>query len=184
LVTLYVVSRCDVATVTELTLHEGARALLVDVASMHARFSGSPPLSVFPTRLGQGSGRATAAASTEQRRAAPGSLIVLLIGLKVTGLAGAAQCSRRSVWWCMRSLGTGSEQPAPPGARWCKEHTLAPVTVRLTFASGRTLMRGTEHGLLPCGVTIISAAWFSLTEITRFLLLATGAGALLLVGGK
>jgi chromate transporter len=62
------------------------------------------------------------------------------------------------------------------------ERALAPVAVGLTFASGLALMRATEHSWLPWGVTIISAALFSLTEINPILLLASGAGVLLLVG--
>jgi chromate transporter len=62
------------------------------------------------------------------------------------------------------------------------ERALAPVAVGLTFASGLSLMRGTEHGWLPWGVTIVSTALFSLTEINPILLLGLGAGTLLLVG--
>jgi chromate transporter len=58
---------------------------------------------------------------------------------------------------------------------------LAPVAVGLTFASGLSLMRGTEHGWVPWSVTIISAVLFSLTEISPILLLGLGAGTLLLV---
>jgi hypothetical protein len=43
-------------------------------------------------------------------------------------------------------------------------------------------MRSTEHGWLPLSVTIISSVLFSLTNINPILLLAIGAGALLLVG--
>jgi hypothetical protein len=43
-------------------------------------------------------------------------------------------------------------------------------------------MRETEQGSLPWGVTIISVTLFSLPEINPVLLLALGAGALLLVG--
>jgi chromate transporter len=62
------------------------------------------------------------------------------------------------------------------------ERALAPVAVGMTFASGLSLMRGTEHGLAPLGVTIVSTALFSLTEINPILLLGLGAGTLLLVG--
>ncbi len=62
------------------------------------------------------------------------------------------------------------------------ERALAPVAVGLTFASGLALMRGTEHGWVPWGVTIISTAAFSLTEINPILLLLLGAATLLLVG--
>jgi chromate transporter len=115
----------------------------------------------------------------------PGSLIVLLIGLKAAGLAGAAiafaamfapscvvvhlvarywQLAARSAW------------------RALLERALAPVAIGLTFASGLSLMRGTEHGWLPWFMTLLSTALFSLTEVNPILLLALGAGTLLLVG--
>ncbi len=115
----------------------------------------------------------------------PGSLIVVLVGLKAAGMVGAAvsfvamfappclavhivarywQRAERSAWRAM------------------VERALAPVAVGLTFASGLALMRGTEHGWVPWGVTIVSTALFSLTEINPILLLALGGGALLLVG--
>jgi hypothetical protein len=62
------------------------------------------------------------------------------------------------------------------------ERALAPVAVGLTFATGLSLMRGTEHGWLPWGVTIVSTALFSLTEINPIVLLGLGAGTLLLAG--
>lgn len=115
----------------------------------------------------------------------PGSLIVLLIGLKAAGLVGAAvsgiamfapsclavhvvartwQRAERSAW------------------RTVVERALAPVAVGLTFASGLSLMRGTEHGWLPWGMTVISTLLFGTTNVNPVLLLAIGAGTLLLVG--
>jgi chromate transporter len=115
----------------------------------------------------------------------PGSLIVVLIGLKAAGLAGAAvsfvamfapSCLAVHVvarYW---------QHAARSAWRAVVERALAPVAVGLTFASGLSLMRGTEHGWLPWGVTIVSTVLFSLTEINPILLLGLGAGALLLVG--
>jgi len=59
---------------------------------------------------------------------------------------------------------------------------LAPVAVGLTFASGLSLMRGTELGWLAWGITIVSTAVVSLTAVNPIVLLALGAGALSLVG--
>jgi chromate transporter len=115
----------------------------------------------------------------------PGSLIVLLVGLKAAGMAGAAvsfvamfapSCLAVHVvarYW---------QRAERTAWRAVVERGLAPVAVGLTFASGLALMRGTEHGWLPWGVTIVSTALFSLTEINPILLLAFGAGAMLLVG--
>jgi chromate transporter len=115
----------------------------------------------------------------------PGSLIVLLVGLKAAGMAGAAvsfvamfapSCLAVHVvarYW---------QRAERTAWRAVVERGLAPVAVGLTFASGLALVRGTEHGWLPWGVTIVSTALFSLTEINPILLLAFGAGAMLLVG--
>jgi chromate transporter len=115
----------------------------------------------------------------------PGSLIVLLIGLKVAGLAGAAvSFAAMFAPSCLavHLVARYWRRTARSTRRVVVERALAPVAVGLTFASGLALMRATEHGWLPWGVTIISAALFSLTEINPILLLATGAGALFLVG--
>lgn len=116
----------------------------------------------------------------------PGSLIVVLVGLKAAGLAGAAVAF-------VAMFGPSSLAVHMVARYWHRaerkewravvERALAPVAVGLTFASGLSLMRGTEHGWLPWGVTIASTAAFSLTEISPVLLLALGAAALLLAGG-
>jgi chromate transporter len=115
----------------------------------------------------------------------PGSLIVVLIGLKAAGLAGAAvafvamfgpSCLAVHVvarYW---------QKAARSAWRAVVERALAPVAVGLTFASGLALMRNTEHGWPLWGVTIVSTALFSFTEINPILLLGLGAGTLLLVG--
>jgi chromate transporter len=115
----------------------------------------------------------------------PGSLIVALIGLKVAGLPGAVVSflamfgpSCLMVYIVARYW----HRAARSDWRAVVERALAPVGIGLTFASGLALMRGTEHGWLLWSVTIISTALFSLTEIRPLLLLAGGAGTLLLVG--
>jgi chromate transporter len=115
----------------------------------------------------------------------PGSLIVVLIGLKAAGWAGAAvSFAAMFAPSCLavHVVARYWQQAARSAWRAVVERALAPVAVGLTFASGLSLMRGTEHGWLPWGVTIISSALFSLTEINPILLLACGAAALLLVG--
>ena len=115
----------------------------------------------------------------------PGSLIVLLVGLKAASWAGAAvsfvamfgpSCLAVHIvarYW---------QRAARSAWRAVVERALAPVAVGLTFASGLALMRSTEHGWVPWGVTIASTAAFSFTEINPILLLALGGGTLLLVG--
>jgi chromate transporter len=115
----------------------------------------------------------------------PGSLIVVLIGLKAAGTAGAAIAfiamfgpSCLAVHLVARYW----QSAARAAWRGVVERALAPVAVGLTFASGLSLMRGTEHGLAPWGLTVISSILFSVTEINPILLLLFGAGTLLLVG--
>lgn len=115
----------------------------------------------------------------------PGSLIVVLIGLKAAGLVGAGVSfvamfapSCLLVHLVARSW----HRAARSAWRAVVERALAPVAVGLTFASGLALMRGTEHGWLLWGVTIISTTLFSVTEINPLLLLGVGAGVLMLVG--
>jgi chromate transporter len=115
----------------------------------------------------------------------PGSLIVILVGLKAAGIAGAAvSFAAMFAPSCLAVHVVARYWQRAERARWraVVERGLAPVAVGLTFASGLALMRGTEHGWLAWGVTIISTALFSLTEINPILLLALGAGAMLLVG--
>jgi chromate transporter len=115
----------------------------------------------------------------------PGSLIVVLIGLKAAGLAGAAvSFAAMFAPSCLavHIVARYWQKAARSAWRAVVERALAPVAVGLTFASGLSLMRGTEHGWLPWGVTIVSTALFSLTEINPIVLLGLGAGTLLLVG--
>ncbi len=115
----------------------------------------------------------------------PGSLIVLLVGLKAAGMAGAAvSFTAMFAPSCLavHVVARYWHKAARSAWRAVVERALAPVAVGLTFATGLSLMRGTEHGWLPWGVTIVSTAAFSLTEINPILLLVLGAGTLLLVG--
>jgi chromate transporter len=115
----------------------------------------------------------------------PGSLIVVLIGLKAAGMAGAA-VSFVAMFGpsCLvvHVVARFWHQASRSAWRAVVERALAPVAVGLTFATGLALMRGTEHGWLPWGVTLISAAMFALTEISPIILLGLGAGILFLVG--
>lgn len=115
----------------------------------------------------------------------PGSLIVVLVGLKAAGLAGAAvSFAAMFAPSCLavHLVARYWHRAARSAWRALVERALAPVAVGLTFASGLSLMRGTEHGVAPWSVTVVSTALFSLTEVNPILLLVVGAGVLLLVG--
>lgn len=113
----------------------------------------------------------------------PGSLIVVLVGLKAAGLTGAlvsfiAMFAPSCV--AVHLVARYWHRAAQSAWRPLVERALAPVAVGLTFASGLALMRGTESGWLPWTVTIVSTALFSVTNANPILLLAIGAMVLLL----
>jgi chromate transporter len=115
----------------------------------------------------------------------PGSLIVVLIGLKAAGLAGATvSFAAMFAPSCLavHLVARYWHRAAHTAWRTVLERAFAPIGVGLTFASGLSLMRGTEHGWLPWGLTLVSAVLFGTTGINPILLLGLGAGALLLVG--
>lgn len=109
----------------------------------------------------------------------PGSTIVLLIGQKVAGLAGAFAggiamygpssllvfvCSR--IWHHTQ----GSKTVA------LLERGLAPIAIGLIFASAVVLIKTTEHHLLAWGMTIAATLLLTLTELNPLLILGAGAG--------
>jgi chromate transporter len=116
----------------------------------------------------------------------PGSLIVVLVGMKAAGLAGAA-VSFLAMFGpsCVAVHVVARFWHRAERAAWraVVERALAPVAVGLTFASGLSLMRGAETGWAAWGVTLAGTAAFAFTEISPVLLLALGAAALLLAGG-
>jgi chromate transporter len=114
----------------------------------------------------------------------PGSLIVLLIGQKAAGLAGAMVAfvamfgpSSVLVYVAARVW----HRAAHAAWRMLLEHALAPVAIGLTFASGLALMRGTEHGWVAYAVTVGATLAFAFTEIHPLALLAGGAVLLMVV---
>jgi chromate transporter len=116
----------------------------------------------------------------------PGSLIVVLIGQKAAGLAGAAVSfiamfgpSCLAVYF----IAKGWHRAARASWREVTERALAPVAVGLTFASGLALARATEQGWLPYFITIASTLTFAYTTVHPVALLVAGAAVLLIVGG-
>ncbi len=116
----------------------------------------------------------------------PGSLIVVLIGQKAAGLAGAAVAFVAMFGpSCLLVHAAARFWQRAGGAAWREvvEHALAPVGVGLTIGSGLALMQGTEHGWVAYAVTIFSTAAFAFTEIHPLMLLAAG-GVLMLLAGR
>jgi chromate transporter len=116
----------------------------------------------------------------------PGSLIVLLVGLKAAGVAGALLAvlamylpSSLLVFSGARAWGNAAR------ATWRAhaERALAPVAVGLTYASGIALVRSTEHDWQAIAVTAAATLLLALTELHPLLVLLAGAAALLLLGG-
>jgi len=116
----------------------------------------------------------------------PGSMIAVLVGQKAAGLAGAAVAfaamfgpSTVVVYCVARTWNRAARKPW----RAVVEQALAPVGIGMTFATGLSLARGTEHAILPFAITALSTLTFAFTPVHPVLLLAAGAGALLLAGG-
>jgi chromate transporter len=116
----------------------------------------------------------------------PGSLIVLLVGLKAAGLVGAILAvvamylpSGLIVYFGARAWGSAAR------AAWHAhmERALAPVAVGLTYASGIALVRSTEHDWQALTVTAAATLLLALTEMHPLLVLLAGAGVLLVLGG-
>jgi chromate transporter len=112
----------------------------------------------------------------------PGSLIVVLIGQKAAGLAGAL-VSFVAMFGpsCALTYVAARVWHRYSHAAWrvLVERALAPVAIGLTFASGLALIHGTEHGWLSYAVTAGATLAFAFTELNPIALLAGGAVLLL-----
>jgi len=116
----------------------------------------------------------------------PGSLIVVLIGQKAAGLAGAlvaflAMFVPSSALLYVAALVW--HRAAHSAWRALLERALAPVAIGLTLASGLALIRGTEHGWAQYAVTAAATLAFAFTDLHPLALLAGGAVLMLVVGG-
>ncbi len=117
----------------------------------------------------------------------PGSLIVVLIGQKAAGAAGAAVSfvamfapSCIVIYLVSRVW----HRAGKSAWRDVVERAFAPIAVGLTFASGfALLLQGSEHSVAAYAVTAVATGAFALTEINPLFLLGGGAAVLLLVGG-
>jgi chromate transporter len=115
----------------------------------------------------------------------PGSLVAVLVGQKAAGLPGAAVSfvamfapSSLVVFVVARFWNRAARKPW----RAVVERALAPIGIGMTFATGLSLARGTEHGPLSFAITAASTLAFAFTSIHPLVLLAIGASALLLAG--
>ncbi|HTW71462.1 MAG TPA: chromate transporter [Acetobacteraceae bacterium] len=116
----------------------------------------------------------------------PGSLIVVLIGQKAAGVAGAlvaflAMFGPSSALLYVAALVW--HRAAHTAWRALLERALAPVAIGLTLASGLALIRGTEHGWAQYVVTAAATLAFAFTDLHPLALLAGGAVLVLVAGG-
>ena len=116
----------------------------------------------------------------------PGSMIAVLVGERAGGPLGAAVSflamfgpSSLVVYGVARFWNRAARKPW----RAVVEQALAPVGIGMTFATGLSLARGTEHGSLMLAITAATTMIIAFTEVHPLLLLATGASILLLTGG-
>ena len=113
----------------------------------------------------------------------PGSLIVVLIGEKAAGIAGAAVAALAMyapscllVHIAARVWRRFEQAPW----RQLAERALAPVAVGLTYGSGLAIARATEHGWLGWASTAAATVVLAATELHPLIVLA-GCGALALI---
>lgn len=115
----------------------------------------------------------------------PGQTVILLVGLKAAGLAGAAVAGL-SMW--------GPQMLAVHGAAriwqriersvWRRrlEATLAPIAVGLTLGSGIGLVRSTESGPVFWAITALATLVMWRTRLHPALVLGVGAAVALVAG--
>lgn len=116
----------------------------------------------------------------------PGSLIVVLIGQKTAGLAGALVAFLAMFGPSSLLLYVAAQiwhRAAHSAGRALLEQALAPVAIGLTLASGLALIRGTEHSWAAYAVTAAATVLFAFTEVHPLALLAGGAVAVAVLGG-
>lgn len=116
----------------------------------------------------------------------PGSLIVLLIGQKAGGIAGAL-VALAAMFGPSSLLAFTVAQiwHRARGAAWREivEQALAPVSVGLTIASGLALARSTEHDWLVYAITAATTLLLSLTRVHPLAVMGAGAVLVICAGG-
>jgi chromate transporter len=116
----------------------------------------------------------------------PGSMIVVLIGQKAAGIAGAlvallAMFGPSS----LLAYATGRLWHRAGAAAWREtlEQALAPVAIGVTIASGIAIARSTEHDLAAYAVTAAATLLLTFTRLHPLAAMGGGAVLLALVGG-
>ncbi len=115
----------------------------------------------------------------------PGSLIVVLVGQKAAGLAGAlvAMVSMYAPS-CLLVYGAARLWRRFERANWRQvlERALAPVAVGLSYGSGLAVAQATVHGWLPWAMIAGSTAALAMTELNPLIVLGS-CGVLALAAG-
>ncbi len=114
----------------------------------------------------------------------PGSTVVMLVGLKAAGALGAVVAAvtlfgPSSLLMFAAAKGWRTLE----GAAWRRtaEAALAPIAVGLTFATGLSLLQGTEHGWVLYGITAVSMVVLTVTDWHPGIVLAAGGVVSLLL---
>src|SRR5579872_2079331 len=109
----------------------------------------------------------------------PNILVVVLIGWKVAGLAGAivamvAMCGPSSVL----ALAVARSLAHQRAAFWRQrlQAGLAPMTIGMVLASGLVLARGADADVVAVGLTLVSIVMLLRTRVHPLALMAAGAG--------
>ncbi len=110
----------------------------------------------------------------------PGSMIVVLIGQKTAGIAGALVA-------LLAMFGPSSLLAFALGRLWHRagaaawretlEQAMAPVSIGVTIASGIAIARGTEHDWIAYGITAATTLLLALTRLHPLAVMAGGCGS-------
>ena len=116
----------------------------------------------------------------------PGSMIVVLVGQKAAGIAGAlvavlAMFGPSS----LLAFAIGRIWHRAGGAAWREtvEQALAPVSIGVTIASGIAIARSTEHDWAVYAVTLAATLVLTLSRLHPLAVMGAGAAVIALAAG-
>lgn len=115
----------------------------------------------------------------------PGSMIVVLIGQKTAGIAGAVVALLAMFGpSSLLAYAVARLWHRTGGAAWREtlERALAPVSIGVTIASGIAIARTTEHDPAAYAVTVVTTLLLSLTRLHPLAVMGGGAVVLALTG--
>ena len=113
----------------------------------------------------------------------PGSMIVVLIGQRAAGVAGALTALLGMFGpSSLRAFAVGRLWHRAGGAAWREtlEQALAPVSIGVTVASGIAIARSTEHDWLTYAVTAIATLLLTVTRLHPLAVMGAGAAVIAL----